>query len=230
MKAMILAAGRGERMKPLTDSTPKPLLVVGGKPLIEHHIEALVQAGINELVINHAWLGRQIEQQLGDGARFNARIQYSPEGEHALETGGGIFNALPLLGDEPFVVVNGDIFTDFPFQMLPRQPEGEAHLVLVTNPGHHPQGDFALTGDEVGKAGDTMLTYSGIGVYRREFFSSCDAGGFPLAPLLFDAIARRQVTGMFYDGMWMDIGTPARLAEINRQVSGKDFLNGKWQV
>ena len=219
MKAMILAAGRGERMKPLTDSLPKPLLTVAGKPLIQYHIEALVRAGIKDLVINHAWCGNKLEQQLGDGSQFGARIRYSPEGERGLETGGGIFNALPLLGDEPFVVVNGDIFTDFSFEVLPRKLQGEAHLVLVANPEHNPKGDFALNDGVLYEEEDNKFTYSGIGVYTREFFSACQPGGFPLAPLLRSAMSRQQVTGMLFPGLWMDIGTPARLAEVNQRIS-----------
>ena len=207
-------------MRPLTDTTPKPLLTVAGKPLIQYHIEALVNAGINQLVINHAWLGSRIEQQLGSGEQFHAQIQYSAEGDSALETGGGIFNALPLLGDDPFIVVNGDIFTDFPFNTLPEQPQGEAHLVLVNNPQHNPRGDFALKNNQVENDGDRRFTYSGIGVYTREFFNGCQPGGFSLAPLLIQAMSRSQVTGTHYAGLWMDIGTPARLQEVNQQISG----------
>jgi MurNAc alpha-1-phosphate uridylyltransferase len=219
MRAMILAAGRGERMRPLTDRIPKPLLQAGGKALIEHHIEALAQAGVRSLVINHAHLGEQFEQALGDGARWGITIAYSPEPPGALETGGGIFNALPLLGSGPFIVVNADIWTDYAYLELPRRITGLAHLVLVDNPPHHPGGDFALQGDTVNSTGETRLTFSGIGVYRHELFSGCQPGRFPLAPLLRKAMARGQVTGEHYGGLWIDIGTPARLAEVDRRLS-----------
>jgi MurNAc alpha-1-phosphate uridylyltransferase len=215
MKAMILAAGRGERMRPLTDRTPKPLLRIGGQTLIEHHIHALARAGINELVINHAHLGEQLVAALGDGAACGATIHWSPEPEGALETGGGIFNALSLLGDAPFVVVNADIWTDFDFSDLPAQPDGLAHLVLVDNPEHHPGGDFALDGNLVSRDGPVRLTFSGIGVYRCELFAGCSPGAFPLAPLLRTAMDSGQVTGQYYTGNWFDIGTPDRLAAIN---------------
>ncbi len=219
MKAMILAAGRGERMRPLTDHTPKPLLKVAGKALIEYHIEALVAAGIDELVINHAYLGEQVEQALGDGRRYGARIQYSAEGE-ALETGGGILKALPLLGGEPFVVVNGDIWTDYDFAALPGEPEGLAHLVLVDNPAHHPQGDFVLHQGRVHDRPGKRLTFSGIGVYRPELFASHRPGAFPLAPLLRAAMAKNVVSGEHYQGAWHDVGTPQRLSELNQLLGG----------
>jgi len=218
MKAMILAAGRGERMRPLTDTTPKPLLEVGGKALIEHHIEAVVRAGFHDIVINHAWLGYQIEQYLGDGARFNATIHYSSEGAKALETGGGIFKALPLLGPETFLVINGDIFTDFDFTTLPTQIDGLAHLVLVDNPAHNPVGDFVLQEGRVHSDGPDMLTFSGIGLYRPQLFAGCRPGAFPLAPLLRQAMAQGQVTGTRFQGLWLDIGTPQRLAELNEML------------
>jgi MurNAc alpha-1-phosphate uridylyltransferase len=213
MKAMILAAGRGERLRPHTDHTPKPLLPVAGKPLIEHHIEALVAAGITELVINHAWLGDKIEAALGDGARLGACICYSVEGESALETGGGIFRALPLLDDEPFLVVNGDVVTDFDFRRLPERLNGLAHLVLVPNPPHHPVGDFALHAGQVASSGEPLWTFSGIGVYHPRLFAGCREGAFPLAPLLRQAMAKGQVTGELYRGLWIDVGTEQRLAE-----------------
>lgn len=212
---MILAAGRGERMRPLTDHTPKPLLVVGGRPLIEYHIVALVRAGITELVINHAHLGELIEDRLGDGARYGARISYSPEPEEALETGGGIRNALELLGPEPFLVVNGDVWTDYPFTHLPSTPPAMVHLVLVANPAHHPEGDFVLAGGKVRHGGGSRLTYSGIGVYRPAFFETAAPGRFPLAPLLRAAMDRGEVTGERYDGRWVDVGTPQRLAALD---------------
>lgn len=216
MKTMILAAGRGERMRPLTDSTPKPLLCVAGKPLIQHHIEALVAAGLTEIVINHAWLGEQIEQTLGDGEQFSASIQYSAEGQ-ALETAGGIYKALPLLGDGPFIVINGDILTDFPYATLVEKRPVAAHLVLVPNPEHHPAGDFVLSGDYALNEGKNKYTYSGIGVFDPRLFSDCQPGSFPLAPLLRAAMEKTQVTAELYEGAWMDIGTPERLAEINAE-------------
>lgn len=220
MKAMILAAGRGERMRPLTDHTPKPLLRVAGRALIEYHIDALVRAGYRELVVNHAHLGARIEEALGDGRRYGARIRYSAEGE-ALETGGGIFRALPLLGPEPFLVVNGDIWTDFSYAGLPAAPTGLAHLVLVDNPPQHPAGDFVLAANgAVSATGAPRLTFSGIGVYRPELFARCAAGRFPLAPLLRTAMAAGQVHGEHYRGAWVDVGTPERLAELERRLTG----------
>ena len=218
MKAMILAAGRGERMRPLTDTMPKPLLRIGGQTLIERHIHALAGAGIRELVINHAHLGRKLEQALGDGGNYGVDIRWSPEPEGALETGGGIFNALPLLGDAPFIVVNADIWTDYPFGELPEQPDGLAHLVLVDNPAHHPGGDFVLSTGRVLQGGGAPLTFSGIGVYRPELFDGCAAGVFPLAPLLRRAMDDGRVSGAHYRGAWFDIGTPERLQEVNDVV------------
>ncbi|HDN69418.1 MAG: mannose-1-phosphate guanylyltransferase [Gammaproteobacteria bacterium] len=218
MKAMILAAGRGERMRPLTDSTPKPLLRIGGQTLIERQVHALVRAGITELVINHDHFGEQIVKALGDGTAYGADITYSPETDRALETGGGIFNALPLLGSDPFLVVNSDIWTDYAFEQLPAQPDGLAHLVMVDNPEHHPQGDFSLSTGLLSQSGPAMLTFSGIGVYRPGLFSDCTAGAFPLAPLLRQAMDAGQVSGEHYTGSWFDIGTPERLDAINRVV------------
>lgn len=219
MKAMILAAGRGERMRPLTDETPKPLLPAGGRALIEYHIEGLARAGFTDLVVNHAHLGAQLEAALGDGSRYGVSIHYSPEGE-ALETGGGIFRALPRLGPEPFVVVNGDIWTDYPFACLPHQLVGLAHLVLVDNPPHHPQGDFALDRGRIHDHDGPRLTFSGIGVYRPALFDGCRDGRFPLAPLLRRAMAAGQVTGERYGGRWVDVGTPERLARLDRELGG----------
>lgn len=216
MKAMILAAGRGERMRPLTDRTPKPLLPVAGKTIIEHTINQLISAGFHDIIINHAHLGQQIEDRLGDGQQYGARIQYSPEGEQALETAGGIVNALSLLGDEVFLVVNGDIVTDFPFAELINMTVDLAHLVLVNNPEHHLQGDFGL--DNTGKVIENCtekLTFSGIGLYRPELFSNIPAGSSKLGPLLRKAIASQRVTGQHFAGFWMDIGTPERLQELD---------------
>jgi MurNAc alpha-1-phosphate uridylyltransferase len=206
-------------MRPLTDHTPKPLLRVAGHTLIEHHIEALARAGIRELVVNHAYLGARLIEALGDGSVYGVHIDYSAEPPGALETGGGIFNALPLLGESPFLVVNADIWTDFDFTTLPRQPENLAHLVLVDNPAHHPQGDFALENGRVCDDGPARLTFSGIGVYRPALFAGSLPGPFPLAPLLHRAIAAGQVSGECYAGAWFDIGTPERLAAVNRRVS-----------
>lgn len=220
MKAMILAAGRGERMRPLTDSMPKPLLRVGGRCLIEHHLDRLARAGIREVVINLGHLGQQIAARLGDGAAYGVTICYSDEGDRLLNTGGGIHRALPLLGTRPFLVVNGDIYSDFAYEGLAAHPAGLAHLVLVPNPGHHPDGDFALNGGRAASDGPARLTFSGIGVYRPELFDGCTAGAFPLAPLLRQAMAADQVSGERYDGLWCDIGTPERLAALAARLEG----------
>lgn len=240
MLAMILAAGRGERMRPLTDHTPKPLLQAGGKPLIVWHIERLVRAGITELVINHAHLGAQIEQALGDGSQFDAHIRYSDEGT-ALETAGGIAFALPLLippppsgrGNEgegaPFAVVNGDIYCDFDFSHLPARAAAladnadMAHLVLVDNPEHNPKGDFGLHLDRVTNSvlspQSSALTFSGIGLYKPALFTNIVRGSkAPLAPLLREQIALGHVSGEHHHGQWMDIGTPQRLVELDKQL------------
>jgi MurNAc alpha-1-phosphate uridylyltransferase len=221
---MLLAAGRGERMRPLTDRTPKPLLEVGGKPLIAWHIENLVRAGIREIVINHAHLGTQIEKALGDGSQFGAQIQYSPEVK-ALETAGGIANALPLLGNEPFAVINSDIFCDYDFARLPSratalQASGDVvHLVLVDNPLHHPNGDFLLHNGRIEDRSNLRLTFSGIGIYQPDLFANIPRGSIaPLAPLLRAQIALGKVSGEHHQGFWADVGTPQRLAELDRQV------------
>lgn len=217
MKAMILAAGRGERLRPLTDHSPKPLLLVGGKPLIGHLLEALALAGFSEVVVNLAHLGDQLVAALGDGSRHSVYIQYSREPDGALETGGGIYHALPLLGDEPFLVVNGDIVTDFPFASLARQPVGLAHLVLVPNPPHKTQGDFTLANGLLRPdvlsfvEGGDGHTFSGIGVYRPELFTGQAPGRFPLAPLLRRAMTTDQISGQRYEGFWLDVGTLERL-------------------
>lgn len=217
MKAMILAAGRGERMRPLTDHVPKPLLAAGGKPLIVWHIEHLARAGFDDLVINHAHLGKQIELALEDGACWGVHIEYSPEPE-ALETAGGIAQALPLLGEAPFLVVNGDIFTEFDFSGLAAQPmDGvAAHLVLVDNPPQHPHGDFFLEDGWLVEEGTQRLTFSGIGVYRPEFFAGVMPGSKArLAPLLHDAIHAGSVSAEHYTGTWVDVGTPDRLSALD---------------
>lgn len=220
---MILAAGRGERMRPLTDTVPKPLLQVGGKALIEWHLEALAMAGFRNIVINHAHLGAQIETALGDGRRYGVSIQYSPEGE-ALETAGGIANALPLLGEKPFLVVNGDVFCDYDFARLSHlacalPPERVAHLVLVDNPVQHPAGDFYLANNMLTEQGDAKLTFSGIGVYRPELFAGVVRGAkAKLAPLLHQAIEQGKVSGEHYRGRWVDVGTPQRLQELDEAL------------
>jgi N-acetyl-alpha-D-muramate 1-phosphate uridylyltransferase len=215
MKAMILAAGRGERMRPLTDHTPKPLLSVAGKPMIVHTIEQLVQAGYTELVINHAHLGSQIEGALGDGTQFGASIQYSPEGEQGLETAGGIIHALPLLGNTPFLVVNGDIATNFDFSSLRHITVDLAHLVLVPNPDHHPNGDFGVTNGLVDEHATERRTFSGIGVYSPKLFDNLPEGTRKLGGLLRSKMADRRVSGQKFDGFWLDIGTPERLHALN---------------
>jgi len=219
---MILAAGRGERMRPLTDALPKPLLPVGGRPIIEWTIDRLARSGFAEIVINHAHLGHLIEASLGDGARFGVSIRYSAERE-ALETAGGIAHALALLGGDPFVVVNGDIFCDFDFAVLRSRELGRslAHLVLIANPAHHPLGDFALRDGRVFDEGAPRWTFSGIGLYRPELFGAVRPGDkAQLAPLLRAAMARGLVTGEIHRGAWDDVGTPERLDALNRKLGG----------
>lgn len=220
MKAMILAAGRGERMRPLTDHTPKPLLHAGGRCLIEHLIEALVADGFLDLVVNVSHLGALIEEHLGDGSRYGARIVYSRELPEPLETAGGIQQALPLLGDDPFLVVNGDIATDFPFRRLRDETEGAAHLVLIPNPPHHPAGDFALDGCRVTNAHEHRYTFAGIGVYQPALFAGLPVGKAALAPLLRQAILQQAVTGELYSGFWMDVGTIERLRAFDARLRG----------
>jgi N-acetyl-alpha-D-muramate 1-phosphate uridylyltransferase len=219
MRAMILAAGRGERMRPLTDRMPKPLLAVAGKPLLQYHIDTLVAAGIHDFVINLAWKGAMIRDALGDGRSVGARLIYSDEGEEALETGGGVFKALPLLGDEPFIVVSGDVWTDFPLGRLVNvlQPEDLAHFVVVPNPDFHTRGDFALTKGRFVPEGP-RFTYANIGVFRPEFFAGCKPGKFALAPLMFEWIARDRVSGELYEGRWRNVGTPEQLEQLDREL------------
>jgi MurNAc alpha-1-phosphate uridylyltransferase len=216
---MILAAGRGERMRPLTDETPKPLLTIGGQSLIERHLRALRLAGVQDVVVNLSWLGHLIRTAVGDGKRFGLNIHYSEEGPVPLETAGGIFRALPLLGAEPFIVVNGDIFTDFAFSTLGLPASASAHLVLVENPPHHSRGDFGLEGGRVLAQGQPAYTFSGIAMYRLAFFEGCLPGRFPLLPLLRRAIAKGTLSGELYTGRWSDIGTPQRLAELQTEAS-----------
>lgn len=216
---MILAAGRGERMRPLTDHTPKPLLPVAGKPLIVWHLERFARAGFRDIVINHAHLGDQIEALLGDGAAWGLRIQYSAEPQGALETAGGITNALPLLGSEPFLVVNGDIFCDWDFTRASAIDIDMAHLVLINNPHHHPNGDFTLAEGKVGVGETAKLTFSGIGIYHPELFAGIERGQpAKLAPLLRSAIDAGQITGEHHSGRWVDVGTPERLAALDTEL------------
>jgi MurNAc alpha-1-phosphate uridylyltransferase len=222
MKTIILAAGRGERMQPLTDTTPKPLLKAGKKRLIEYTIDALVQAGLRDIVINHAHLGEQFPATLGDGKRYGARIQYSDEHQGRLETAGGIINALPLLGDTPFLVVNGDIWTDYPFAQLANKTLTETqrcHLVLVTNPQHNPNGDFSLSSGLLSDTGSEKYTYSGVGLYHPALFANLPAQSMPLKPILMKAIELKQAYGEIYQGQWSDIGTVARLSALSKQLS-----------
>ncbi|MES9941243.1 MAG: N-acetylmuramate alpha-1-phosphate uridylyltransferase MurU [Candidatus Thiodiazotropha sp. 6PLUC2] len=217
MKAMILAAGRGERMRPLTDKLPKPLLPVAGKPLIVHHIEKLAAAGYRELVINHAYLGEMIEAHLGRGDQWGVDIHYSAEGK-ALETGGGIFKALSLLGEAPFVVINGDVWCDFDLSGLSLSVNDLAHLVMVPNPGHNPRGDFYLQGNRISEHQGECLTFSGIGVYHPRLFEGCRCEAFPLAPLIRRAISQSGVSGERYNGNWVDVGTPERLRALEQDM------------
>ncbi|BBB25250.1 N-acetylmuramate alpha-1-phosphate uridylyltransferase MurU [Amphritea japonica] len=229
MRAMILAAGLGTRMRPLTLNTPKPLLPVAGKPLVQYHIERLVKAGITEIVINHAWLGEKLEAYVGDGSRFGAKVTWSAESE-PLETGGGIFKALPLLSEDgaPFLLINGDVFTNYSFGCLLSQRlavGSMAHLILVSNPAHNPGGDFQLQDDQVLDKGSDCLTFSGISVLSPRLFDGCSKGKFPLAPLLRNAMQSGRVSGESFSGYWRDIGTPERLQEVSEDIE-KGRVNG----
>lgn len=235
MNALIFAAGRGERMRPLTDRTPKPLLEAGGKPLIVWHLEKLAAIGVRDVVINTSWLAGQFPQALGDGDRWGLRLHFSFEGDIALETGGGMLHALEALRgsstpDTPFIAVNGDIHSDYDYAGLPREPAGDAHLVLVDNPPQHPRGDFSLLDERVHDNGEASLTFSGIGVYRpallhgwREVIGAVAGVGlspprFKLAPLLYAAVAAGRISGEHHRGSWTDVGTPHRLAALDRSV------------
>ncbi len=225
MKAMILAAGLGKRMRPLTDNTPKPLLLCAGKPLIVYHIEALVAVGVTDIVINHAYLGEQIESTLGDGSSFGASINYSPEKE-PMNTGAGIANALPLLGDEPFILTNGDVWTDYNYGQLTSQTVDLAHLVMVSNPEHNPQGDFSLMKNgrllpDRNSADGVALTYSGISLLHPKLFAFCPRGPFPLRQPLIEAMKEHQVSAEHHQGAWTDVGTPERLEILEQQVLAK---------
>ncbi len=214
---MILAAGRGERLRPLTDRLPKPLVEVAGKPLIEYHLEALATAGFREIVINQGHLGDLLPAALGNGSRWGLHIHWSDEQPEALETGGGIFQALPLLGPGPFLVINGDLWTDYPVARLRAVKCDWAHLVLVPNPAHNPAGDFALEGARVRELGDRVHTFSGIAVYHPRLFDGCQPGKFSVVPLLRAAMREHLVTGELFRGGWNDVGTPERLADLERE-------------
>lgn len=226
MKAMILAAGRGERMRPLTDTLPKPLIAVAGRPLIEHAIARLVEAGVRDLVVNLGYRGTQLREHLGDGTAYGARIAYSDEGDPPLETGGGVFRALPLLGSAPFLLVNADVYSEFAFAPLVARarvfPQHDmAHLVLVPNPEHRRDGDFGLANGRALNDGETRLTFSGLSILRPELFLSCEDGRFPLAPLLRQAAACDELSGERYDGRWSDVGTPDRLAQLEAALQAR---------
>jgi MurNAc alpha-1-phosphate uridylyltransferase len=218
VRAMVLAAGRGERMRPITDTLPKPLVPVAGKPLIAYHLERLAKAGVRDVVINLSWLGDRIRATLGDGRDYGVSISYSEEGPVPLETGGGIFKALSMLGAGPFLVVNGDTWNDIEYGHLALDDGANGHLVLVANPPHHPRGDFGLDGDLVVDREVDRFTYSGVGVYRPEFFAGCLPGRFPMLPLLKRAIAAQLLRGELHHGEWCDVGTPQRLAALDAEV------------
>jgi N-acetyl-alpha-D-muramate 1-phosphate uridylyltransferase len=219
VRAMLLAAGRGERLRPLTDSLPKALVPVGGRPLIVWHLLALARAGIGEVVINVSWLAARLRDALGDGRAFGVSILWSEEAPVPLETGGGIFHALPLLGPAPFLFVNADIWTDIDFGRLALAPDAHAHLVLTANPPQHPRGDFGLEGDRVVTGAAERFTYTGVGVYRPEFFAGCIGGRFPLLPLLNRAIEAGRVRGQLHRGEWCDVGTTERLTSLSARVA-----------
>ena len=226
MKAMILAAGLGTRMRPLTERTPKPMLQVAGKPLIEHHVRNCARAGITDIVINHAYLGEQIENYLGDGGRFGCTIHYSRE-EQVLDTGGGIFRALPLLGDKPFIALNADVWSDYPLQKLLdidlQKSSKLAHLVMTENPPQHPQGDFYLRDGLLHSEGEgRKLTWTGIRVLHPDLLAGCSDGVFSIVPLLKRAISAGSVSGEYFDGRWFDIGTPERLNQINQLLKNSE--------
>lgn len=221
MIAMILAAGRGERMRPLTDDTPKPLLRAGHKCLIDYHIDALVQAGVSRVVINLAWRGDQIKSHVGDGSDYGVEAVFSDEGHEALETGGGVQKALPLLGKDPFWLVNGDIYVEYLFNAADLAPRTLGHLILVPNPRHNREGDFVLDDSYVRPEGKPRYTFSGVSLLRPELFLSCKPGKFPLAPLLIDASEKDAITGEVFNGFWADVGTPERLAQLDTRLSSR---------
>jgi N-acetyl-alpha-D-muramate 1-phosphate uridylyltransferase len=224
--AMLLAAGKGERMRPLTDTLPKPLLPAGRHRLIEYPLMALARAGVREVVVNLGYRGPQIREFLGDGGGYGLHIAYSDEGEPPLETGGGLLHALPLLGDAPFVVVNADVYSEYPLERLVRRarelPAGElAYLVMVPNPAHNPRGDFGLAGTRIGNDGGPRLTFSGLSVQHPGILAGCRPGRFPMLPLWRSAADAGQVAGELYEGTWSDVGTPQRLAELERALLTK---------
>lgn len=221
MKAMVLAAGRGERMRPITDKLPKPLVPVAGKPLIVYHLERLAAAGVRDVVVNLSWLGERIRAALGDGGDYGLSISYSEEGPVPLETGGGIFKALPLLGPGPFLVVNGDTWSDIDYSHLALEDGANGRIVLVPNPTHNLRGDFGVEGDFVVDRPTDRFTYSGVGVYRPEFFDGCSPGRFPMLPLLKRAIAARVLRGELHGGEWCDVGTSERLAALDAEVCAR---------
>lgn len=225
MKAMILAAGRGRRLRPLTDHLPKSLAEVGGRALIDWHLRALARAGFEAVVINLSWRGQQIRAHVGDGSAFGIEVNYSDEGEQALDTGGGIHHALPLLGDAPFAVINADVFTDYPLEQLRRCQPGAAHLVLVPNPEHNPDGDFVLSDGQIVATGTPRYTFAGLGVYHPRLFANREAGEFRLSEVLAPAIPGGRVSGELYEGTWIDVGTQERLAQARALV--RDHRDGK---
>lgn len=216
MRAMVLAAGRGERLRPLTDRLPKSLVEVNGQSLLERHLHNIRAAGIEKVVINLGWLGEQVASRVGSGARYGLDVTYSPEGENILETGGGIHKALPMLGGEPFLVVNADIFTDMPVPEIKLAGDAVGHLVLVSTPAYREHGDFGLQDGRV--SNDRELTFSGVAIYRPGFFDGCAAGRFSIVPMLREAAAAGQLTGSVYDGTWADVGTPERLAALENST------------
>ena len=216
MRAMILAAGRGERLRPLTATIPKCLVEVRGQSLLERHLRHVRDAGIESVVVNLGWLGERIEARIGSGEAFGLEVRYSREGDDILETGGGIVKALPMLGDEPFVVINADVYTEMPVPVVELGPDMLGHLVLVPTPDYRPSGDFDLVDGLVRNSEDPALTFSGIAVYRPEFFAYCDPVRFPLAPMLREAADSGRLSGSLYQGLWADVGTPERLAALNR--------------
>ena len=218
LKCMLLAAGMGERLRPLTDHRPKPLIKIAGKPLIEHHLEKLKLAGYSEVVINLSYLGNMIREFIDDGRRFGLDIQFSDEGEEPLETAGGIIQALPLLGDKPFLVINSDIWCDHSLSFPELSKDNLAHLILVNNPPHNPDGDFVYEFGNVYNDGSNFLTYSGIGIYDPKLFQEYTASKLPLAPILRSAVDKGVVSAEYYTGAWFDIGTPARLEETENYI------------
>ena len=229
---MILAAGRGERMRPHTDTKPKPLIPVAGRSLIERHVDNLRAAGITDIVVNLGWLGERIREALGDGAGHGVQVRYSEEGWPALESGGGIFHALPLLGPDPFLVVNGDVYSDFPLAALAQSARRlpadiDAHLVLVPNPAHNPKGDFALADGRITNRETGRHTFSGLSVHRPEFFAGCEPGHFPLLPLWRREADAGRLSGEVYEGTWSDVGTPQRLADLEQSLTSSSAARGR---